>query len=231
MAWWVMIGLSLGSTLVVLFLMARRNERAVREDWETLLTPKGEKLYRSMEGRVRSELGMAELTFEHAEAYRELGTVDEALRLLDVGYKVIEKFSPSMLRLLAAMATFSRMVSAIAPVQPLKPQDFKLVQIASLAYLNAMLHQFVVSASERFRLKVYILGRSFALASRYLLKSIRTIGSPATEAEKQREWEQILAIRSDFQSLTDESLDSLKLLLTAMAHEDKQDLIREIASR
>jgi hypothetical protein len=231
MAWWVMIGLSLGSTLVVLFLMARRNERAVREDWETLLTPKGEKLYRSMEGRVRTELGMAELTFEHAEAYRELGTVDEALRLLDVGYKVIEKFSPSMLRLLAAMATFSRMVSAIAPVQPLKPQDFKLVQIASLAYLNAMLHQFVVSASERFRLKVYILGRSFALASRYLLKSIRTIGSPATEAEKQREWEQILAIRSDFQSLTDESLDSLKLLLTAMAHEDKQDLIREIASR
>jgi hypothetical protein len=136
-----------------------------------------------------------------------------------------------MLRLLAAMATFSRMVSALAPVQPLKPQDFKLVQIASLAYLNAMLHQFVVSASERFRLKVYILGRSFALASRYLLKSIRTIGSPATEAEKQREWEQILAIRSDFQSLTDESLDSLKLLLTAMAHEDKQDLIREIASR
>lgn len=231
MTFWVMIGLSLVSTLAVLFLMARRNERAVREDWETLLTPKGESLYRSMEGRVRTELGMAELTFEHAQAYRELGTVDEALRLLDIGYKVIERFSPSMLRLLAAMATFSRMVSAIAPVQPMRPQDFKLVQIASLAYLNAMVHQFLVSASERFRLKVYILGRSFALASRYLLKSIRTIGSPVTEAEKQREWEQIEAIRADFQSLTDESLDSLRFLLTAMAHEDKQDLIREIASR
>ena len=231
MTFWVMIGLSLASTLLVLFLMARRNERAVREDWETLLTPKGEKLYHNMEGRVRSELGMAELTFEHAEAYRELGTVDEALRLLDLGYRVIEKFSPSMLRLLAAMATFSRMVSAIAPVPPLRPRDFKLVQLASLAYLNVMLHQFLVSASERFRLKVYILGRSFALASRYLLKSIRTIGSPVTEAEKQKEWEQIAAIRSDFQSLTDESLDSLRLLLTAMAREDKQDLIREIASR
>jgi hypothetical protein len=231
MTFWVMIGLSVGSTLVVLFLMARRNERAVREDWEALLTPKGDKLYRSMEGRVRSELGMAELTFEHAEAYRELGTIDEAIRLLDVGYKVIEKFSPSMLRLLAAMATFSRMISAIAPVQPLRPRDFRLVQIASLAYLNGMLHQFLVSASERFRLKVYILGRSFGLATRYLLKSIRTIGSEATEAEKQREWEQITAIRADFQSLTDESLDSLRLLLTAMAREDKQDLIREIASR
>lgn len=231
MTFWVMIGLSLVSTLLVLFLMARRNERAVREDWETLLTPKGDKLYRSMEGRVRTELGMAELTFEHAQAYRELGTVDEALRLLDIGYKVIERFSPSMLRLLAAMATFSRMVSAIAPVQPMRPHDFKLAQIASLAYLNALVHQFLVSASERFRLKVYILGRSFALASRYLLKSIRTIGSPATEAEKQREWDQIEAIRADFQSLTDESLDSLRLLLTAMAHEDKQDLIREIASR
>lgn len=231
MTFWVMIGLSLVSTLVVLFLMARRNERAVREDWETLLTPKGENLYRSMEGRVRTELGMAELTFEHAQAYRELGTIDEALRLLDIGYRVIERFSPSMLRLLAAMATFSRMVSAIAPVQPMRPRDFKLVQIASLAYLNVMVHQFLVSASERFRLKLYILGRSFALASRYLMKSIRTIGSPVSEAEKQREWEQIVAIRADFQSLTDESLDSLRLLLTAMAHEDKQDLIREIASR
>ena len=231
MTFWVMIGAAVASTLVVLFLLARRNERAVRDDWEALLTPKGDKVYRSMEGNIRAELGLAELTFEHAEAYRELGTVDEAIRLLDVGYKVIEKFSPSMLRLLAAMATFSRMVSAIAPVQPLRPRDFKLVQIASLAYLNGMLHQFLVSASERFRLKLYILGRSFGLASRYLLKSIRTIGSPASQAEKDREWEQITAIRADFQSLTDESLDSLRLLLTAMAREDKEDLIKEIGSR
>ena len=227
--YWLMIGGSVASCLLVLFLIGRRNERLIRRDWEILLTPKGEKVYGAIEGRVRSQIGMAELSFEHALVYRELGTTEEALRLLDVGYRVIEKFAPDMLRLLAAMATFSRMVSAIAPVQPLRPRDFRLAQVASLAYLNGMLHQFLVSAAERYRLKLYILGRSFGLATRFLLRSIQNLGHPAADA--QREWEQIEAIRSDFQTLTDESLESLRILLTAMGREDRQDLLRQIAPR
>jgi len=229
MTFWMILGFSAVSCLVVLFLIGRRNERLIRRDWELLLTPRGEKVYGAIEGKVRSEIGMAELSFEHALVYRELGTTEEALRLLDVGYRVIEKFAPDMLRLLAAMATFSRMVSAIAPVRPLKPRDFKLVQVASLAYLNGMLHQFLVSAAERYRLKVYILGRSFGLASRFLLRSIQNLGHAQADAE--REWEQIEAIRADFQTLTDESLDSLRVLLTAMARDDRQDLLRQIAPR
>jgi hypothetical protein len=51
--WW-MIGLTALSTLVVLYLFGRRNERNVERDWELLLTPTGEKLYRSIEGRVQT---------------------------------------------------------------------------------------------------------------------------------------------------------------------------------
>ena len=228
--WW-MIVVSAASCLAVLFLFGRRNERAVRRDWELLLTPKGEKLYKSIEGRVQSEMALADLTYEEAFTVRELGSVQEAQKLLDAGYRVIEQFSPDMLRLLAAMATFSRMVSAIAPVQPLRPKNFRLVQVSSLAYLHGVLHQFLVSASERYRLKMYILGRSFGLATRFLLKSIQTLGAPAGTAEAQKEWDQIDAIRSDFQTLTDESLDSLRILLTAMAREDRQDLLRQIEPR
>jgi hypothetical protein len=220
---------AIASCLVVLFLIGRRNERLIRRDWELLLTPRGEKVYGAIEGKVRAEIGMADLSFEHALVYRELGTTEEAIRLLDVGYRVIEKFAPDMLRLLAMMATFSRMVSAIAPVRPLRPKDFRLVQVSSLAYLHGMLHQFLVSASERYRLKMYILGRSFGLATRFLLKSIQNLGAGASEAA--REWDQIEAIRSDFQTLTDESLDSLRVLLTAMAREDRQDLLRQIEPR
>ena len=104
---WLMIGGAFVSCLVVLLLIGRRNERLVRRDWEMLLTPRGEKVYGAIEGKVRTELGMADLSFEHALVYRELGTTEEAIRLLDVGYRVIEKFSPDMLRLLAAMATFA----------------------------------------------------------------------------------------------------------------------------
>jgi hypothetical protein len=228
-SFWLTIAAAVVSLFVVLFLVARRNERLVRRDWEMLLTPRGEKVYGAIESKMRTEYGMADLSFEHALVYRELGTTEEAIRLLDIGYRVIEKFAPDMLRLLAAMATFSRMVSAIAPVKPLRPKDFRLVQVASLAYLNGMLHQFLVSASERYRLKLYILGRSFGLASRFLLRSIENLGSGTAEADK--EWDQIEAVRADFQTLTDESLDSLRVLLTAMAREDRQDLLREIMPR
>jgi hypothetical protein len=219
-----MIGLSALGCLVVLFLFGLRNERAVRRDWELLLTPRGEKLYKSIEGRVHSEMALAELTYDEAFSVRELGSVDEAIHLIDVGYKVIEKFAPNMLKLLAAMATFSRMVSAMAPVNPLRPRDFKLAQIVSLAYLNGLLHQFLVSTAERYRLRVYILGRSFALGARFLLESTQRIVRKEPEAE--REWNQIQAIRQDFQTLTTESLDSLKVLLTSLAAEKREDLLK-----
>lgn len=224
MVW--MILFSVVGCAVVLFLFGRRNERVIRRDWELLLTPKGEKLYRNIEGRVHSEMALADVTFDEAFAVRELGSVDEAKKLLDVGYRVIEKFSPNMLQLLAAMANFSRMVSAMAPVSPLRPKEFRLTQIVSLAYLNGVLHQFLVSTSERYRLKLYILGRSFALGTRFLLESTERIVRGEPEAE--REWDQIQAIRHDFQNLTGESLDSLRLLLTSLAAERRDDLLEKL---
>ncbi len=224
MGW--MIAFSVVGCFVVLFLFGRRNERVIRRDWELLLTPKGERLYRSIEGRVHNEMALAEVTFDEAFAVRELGSVEEAKKLLDVGYRVIEKFSPNMLHLLAAMANFSRMVSAMAPVSPLRPKDFRLTQIVSLAYLNGVLHQFLVSTSERYRLKLYILGRSFALGTRFLLESTGRVVRGEPEAD--REWDQIQAIRHDFQNLTDESLDSLRLLLTSLAAERRDDLLEKL---
>jgi hypothetical protein len=221
--WWF-IGLTILGGAVILFLFGLRNERAVERDWELLLTPRGEKLYHNIRRRVSAEMALADVTYAEAFSVRELGSVEEAKQLLDVGYRVIEQFSPNMLRLLAAMATFSRMVSAMAPVTPLRPKDFRLAQIVSLAYLNSLLHQFLVSTSERYRLRLYILGRSFAVGSRYLLESTRNILGGAPEAEK--DWVQIQTIRHDFQALTDESLDSLKVLLTSLAAERREDVLR-----
>jgi len=220
---WVTIGLTAVALPVVLYLLGRRDERAVKRDWELLLTPRGEKLYRSIEGRVQSEMQLAEMTYDEAFTVKELGSVEEAKHLLDVGYQVIEKFSPNMLKLLATMATFSRMVSAMAPVAPLRPQGFRLAQIASLAYLNQIVHRFMVTTAERYRLRVYILGRSFGLATRFLLDSTRKIVNNEPEADK--EWDQIQAVRQDFQTLTDESLESLRVLLTSLAAEKREHLL------
>jgi hypothetical protein len=220
--WWG-IGLSLLLLPIILILLGRRDEGKVRRDWELLLTPRGERVYRNIETRVQSEMQLADMTYDEAFTVRELGSVDEAKQLLDVGYKVIEKFSPNMLKLLAAMATFSRMVSAMAPVSPLRPQGFRMAQIASLAYLNQLVHRFMVTTAERYRLRVYILGRSFGLATRFLLESTKKIAS--NEPDVDREWEQIRAVRQDFQTLTDESLESLRVLLTSLAAEKREHLL------
>lgn len=223
--WW-MIGASVLGCFVVLYLFGRRNEKAVRRDWQLLLTPRGEKVYRTIEGRVQSEIALATLTYDEALAHRQLGSVTEARELLDVGYRVIERFNPTMLQLLTTMAVFSRMVSAMAPVTPLSPRDFRLTEIASLAYLNGILHQFLVSTSERFRLRLYVLGQSFGLATRALLRSTRRILGEEPEAEQ--EWEQVDAVRQDYETLTHDSLDTLRVLLTSLAAERREDILRQL---
>jgi hypothetical protein len=222
---YLFIGLTL-LCLPLLYVLGRRDERKVHRDWELLLTDKGKELYRTIENRVSADMQLANMTYDEAFSVRELGSVEEAKHLLDVGYKVIEKFAPSMLKLLAAMSTFSRMVSAMAPIKPLRPQGFRLAQIASLAYLNQFLHNFVVTTAERYRLRVYILGRSFGLATRFLLASTKRIVEGQPNAEK--DWEQIQFVREDFQTLTDESLQSLKVLLTSLAAEGRGDLIERM---
>jgi hypothetical protein len=222
---WVITFSTVGG-LVLLFLLGRRNEKAVRRDWELLLTPRGEKLYKSISGRVQTQLELADMTYDEAFTVRQLGSVEEAKHLLDVGFRVIEKFAPTMLQLLAAMATFSRMVSAMTPVRPLRPQSFRLPQIVSLAYLNQLVHQFLVSTTERFRLRLYVIGRGFGLATRFLLASTRKITGGAPDAD--REWEQIQAIRDDFQTLTNESMDSLRVLLTSLATQDRDALLERL---
>jgi len=223
--WW-MLGTAVVSCLVVLILLGRRNERAVRRDWDLLLTPRGEKVYQSIEGRVQTEMALASITYDEAFSVRALGSVDEAKHLLDVGYKVIERFSPSMLHLLATMARFSRMVSAMAPVAPLRPRDFRLTEIASLAYLGGILHQLLVSTSERFRLKLYILGQSFGLATRALLRSTQKI--VRNEPESEQEWEQVEHQTKDYETLTRESLDSLRVLLTSLSAERREDVLKSL---
>jgi hypothetical protein len=220
--WW-MIGVSVGGCFVVLYLLGRRNERAVKRDWQLLLSPRGETVYRTIEGRLQSQMALANVTYDEAFAIRALGSVEEAKHLLDVGYQVIERFCPSMLQLLSAMARFSRMVSAMAPVTPLRPRDFRLNEVASLAYLNGVIHQFLVSTAERYRLRVYILGQSFGLAARALLRSTRRI--VRNEPESEREWEQIESTRQDFDTLTRDSLESLRVLLTSLSAERRDDIL------
>ncbi|PYQ18354.1 MAG: hypothetical protein DMF79_15255 [Acidobacteria bacterium] len=193
--------------------------------WVMLLNPQSEKVYNRIERQVRAEMDLADLSYDEAYALRARGSADQARHLLKVGSHIMERLTPSMLRLLSAMGTFSRMLSAVAPVAPLRPRDFRLAPIVSLAYLNGALHRFL-SAAERYRLRLYILGRGYALATRSLFDATRRIVDGRAHAE--RAWEHIRAIRHDLETLSHETLDSLRVLLVSLAAEKREDLLRRL---
>jgi hypothetical protein len=220
------IALSIVAGLVLLYLVGRRNERAVWRDWELVLTPKGQAVYRTIEERVDTELALMKTAYTNAQHDEQIGSYEEARHLLHIGHQVIERFSPSMLRLLAITLAFSRMVAAMAPTEPLRPSDYQLRQIMSLAYLNRILHQFLVSTGERFRLRVYILGQGFGLATRYLLRSTERVLKAPSDAEQ--EWDQINRIQTDLHTLSAESLRSFRTLLTSLTAERKEEVLELI---
>jgi hypothetical protein len=73
-----MVGLALLSSAVLLYFLGTRNERKVNRDWDLLLSPKGERLYRSIEGRVHNEMALAAIAYEEAFSVRELGSIEES---------------------------------------------------------------------------------------------------------------------------------------------------------
>ena len=202
-----------------LLLWGRINEQRWR-DWETLLGSQEQALFARMRSQLDGGLAMADYAYDKAEEHRQIGSVDEAIRLVELGYAMIERAAPDLRRLLAGMAVFSRMVSAMVPVAPLRPRDFKVAQLASLAALNQVLHRFLVTAGERFRLRVYVLGQGLGVVLRYLGGSTRRIRD--TRSTLDRDWNDVAALRSDFRTIADESLESFRICLASLAAQDRR---------
>ena len=203
--------------LLVLFLDGRRREAQVLRDWDLVLTPKGRAELERARDRVGVQLELVDFTYSQARDARDKGSDDEALRLLDVGCRLIEDYCPTMLRAIAAMSVLSRMVAAMAPPRPLRPAAFQLRELAQLARLNAFLHHFLVTSIERFRLRLTILSRGFSTLVRIVLHSTRRAhdGAEALGQELPR----LEAARADVRTLSDESLDALRMLLEGLAAE------------
>lgn len=208
-----------GGGLLFLALWTRLSERSWT-DWETLLNANDQGLYAKLRSQLDGQMAMADYAYEKAEEHRQVGSVDEAMRLVELGYSMVERTAPDVRRLLAGMAVFSRMVSAMVPVAPLRPRDFKMAQLASLAALNQILHRFLVTAAERFRLRLYVLGQGLGVVMRFLYGTTRRIRD--TRSTSDRDWNEIGALRSDFRTISDESLESFRACLASLAAQSRR---------
>jgi hypothetical protein len=219
------VALVLLGWLVMVFL-ARRNEKKISSDWETLLSPSGEKIFEHARVEIQTNTSMVGVAMHEAHAIKRLGDIDEALRFLNIGSEVVERFTPSLLSLLAVMAKFSRMISAVTPVNPILPSNFHLAELVNLAHLHNILNQMLISTKQRFRLRLFIIGKGLSIASRYLVVRIKNVISQRSQAE--REWEEIVGIGNDFQRLSEESIQSFRSLLEALSNDSARALAQQI---
>lgn len=219
------VGLLLLGWLMML-LLARRNEKKVRSEWETLLTPAGEKIFEHARVEIQTNTCMVGVAMQEAHAIKRLGDIDEALRFLNIGGEVVERFTPNLLSLLAVMARFSRMISAVTPVNPILPSNFHLAELVNLAHLHNILNQMLISTKQRFRLKLFVIGKGVSIASRFLVVRIKNIVSQRSQADQ--EWDEIVGIGNDFQRLSEESIQSFRSLLEALSNDAARALAQQI---
>jgi hypothetical protein len=215
----LLIGAVLGG-LVVLFVQGRRNESATARDWTPLLVPRHQHALRRAESQLNDGLVLADTAYDRAQTLFELGSAEEARELLQLGYEMIERFAPDLLRMLAMMTVYSRMVAAIVPVQPLRAVRFKTTGVSLLVRLGILGHYLLTTTAERFRFRLFVIGQSARLLLRGLGRTtMRLLGAPggAESPPAEWDWEQLQAMRSDFRVLTDETVESLRVLLTSVS--------------
>ncbi len=205
-------------------ILARRNEKKVQAEWTALLNPASERIFQQARLDVEANTSMIGVAMNEAMEVRQLGDFDEAVRFLNIGGDIIQRFTPNLLSLLSVMSRFSRMVSAIAPVSPIVPGGFHLSELTSLAHLHKILHHMLTSTKQRFRLKLYILGKGISITSHYMLKSIKNIIAQRSAAD--REWDEIVGVEQDFQRLSNESIQSFRALLEALSSDAAKELSR-----
>lgn len=208
------IAFTLIGGLAFLVLMGHVDEAATLRDWEIALTPDGQGVFARVAQQVRHEHGMAEESYARAAEARRAGSLEDAVCYLRAGARVVEACSDTLPALLRNLSVLSWQAAAILPVHPLRPFGFHAGQLRTLATFHVVVHHLLATTRERFRLKIAVLRYGIRAAVGMLLRNTRALfARPDTVSE----WDRVSAIRADISALTEESLDSLRVLLASLA--------------
>ena len=209
------LAVATAAVLLLLLLLASYDEAAINRDWDKVLTPAGQRAYEELRGRFGRERAAIDLSYDRADQARRTGDRQEAARLLQVGYEYLAQIAPDRERLLDGLKLYSRMCAAIVPLPPLRPTAFKLPELATLAGLGVLAHHLLVTIPDRFRLRLELLRRGLGLSLRALFRGAQ----PQTAASLESHWGRVLAARSDFHTISDETLESFAALVSALVRQ------------
>lgn len=204
---------ALASGLVLLAVLGRYRESALLEDWAEVLAPEGRQRYEELRQRFEREFAASHFTYERARSACDRGDFESARRLLEAGHEFVTGLAPERERMLRDLARYTRMLGAIAALPPLRPTQFQLRELATLARAGWLVHHLLATVPERLRLRLGILRRSQAIVVKVLQGAAHQ--APADGA-RQLNWARIDAARADWSTLDRESLESFGSLVTTL---------------
>lgn len=189
-----------------------RHERTLKH-WNQLLSPGMRFAVQSLELEVQTDAAMADSGLHGAQQARARQDLSEAIRLLELSSAAIEQATPSRMKRLRAMAVLIRMASALVPVRALRIRDYHLRELIAVVGVGAALHQVLVSALERFLLRLQVLGIGFRLALRAVVGARR---QAAADPAARRPWGDYQRALEDWKTLDREHLETFKALARSL---------------
>ena len=217
----VLLGIALGTLLVALAL-GRYHHRSRLDQWRQLLEPAADGAVQALTESCALDSAMAEDAYLGALRARTKSDITQAVRLLELACRVIEEATPSRLHRLRVMSRLMRMTMAILPVEAVPPSAFQLRPMVAVAGVGEILHMLLVAPAERFALRLRILAVGFKMTVRVLRRSTNVAsGRPQTQAA----WDTCRRALTDWSTLDQEHLRSVKALTAALAVELERDAL------
>lgn len=209
-------------TLLMALAVGRYHHRSRLEEWRDLLESAGEGAVHGLTESCALDSAMAEDAYLGALRARSRSDMDQAVRLLDLACRVIEEATPSRLHRLRVMGRLIRMTIAILPLEAVPPAAFQLRRLSMTAGAAAALHMVLVAPVERFAVRLRVLAWGFRMTVRVLRHNTDAAASrPAVE----RPWQTCRLALTDWSTLDQEHLKSVRVLTAALAVELEREAL------
>ena len=209
------------AAVIVHIILIRYNSRAVRRDWEMMLHPTGRRLLEELRLQHRLDAAVADDVRERVSVARRREDYTQAMHLVELGTQLLVEATPNRLSRLRGMAVCARMASAMIPVEPLHFRRFELRELATIAGLGSVLHNVLLTTTERFVLKLQILGLGFKLVTRALG---HTADAARVVPVQQEAYDKFERATADWTTLDIEHVEAFKVLVLSLAAHPKRAL-------
>lgn len=209
MTWALLLALMFGGAVAVCFLLGRRNVPADLEEWHRRLCEDSIRVQAALELQVAADGAMSRDALRRAQEARHALSYEEAVRLVDVAFGVLEGATTDRVTRLRGMAVCVRMASAVLPTAP-AGRVFRIREVRAVMTAGAIAHHLLVSAIERLLLKLLLLRFAYRLTLRAMRGGVEKIHVDPTAEEA---WARCDAAVSDWtEGLDPEHVETFKVM-------------------